>query len=326
MKKYLFSAFMLTAGLAGNVQAVSLEFKFDVNSSGPSMYACDAGIKHDDHYGRICYDRETKESCDPKLCTSEEQCNCVCTGGATTDVGEYKQDYLKTSYAPWTDNGEVPYNTVHKTVSAGKEHFNRVFPLRAEWDHQLTNLSFNLGSERYGAEFYVDICYRGPQIEYWKAYKDTHLPLNDYPNFAVKAQSTITDLITSNGLKYSKLSDLKVKAIVTCDLQGAGLFQTAEVYNHYDLSQAHEIYDISSPDYNRMTGFQPFNAGSNLFLINDWINLGNGKTPRFCKVRYVFRENRRDDYSHPLAQIRKWKHHKAKICTYTDISEPDTLE
>lgn len=376
--KMLLSLALVLSTYAFNASAVSLEFAFDVNSSGVSIYPCDAGIKHEPHSQRVCYDRVAQESCDPNLCTTEEQCNCVCTGGATADDGEYRMDFMKASYTDWSENGEyAPSNVSSVAVSAGQTDFNRIFTNKNEWDKQLTSLTFNLGSERYGSEYYLDVCYRGPQIEYWMAYQNsTNQNANYWPNFSIKLQATVTDLASSNGLRYSQLANLKVKTITTCDVQGEGQYIYAHSGvggsdngnngnnngnngnhngiengngangNHgngnngngnngnsgntdgqyvYDNAQAHQITGVTGGDKNFTTNFASFNAGGNLFLLNDWINLGNAKTPRFCKTRYVFIENVRNNSVNPLSQIRKWQNHKARICTYTDIQESINL-
>lgn len=315
---------------AVSAMAVSLEFAFDVNSSGPSIYPCDAGIRHARHTDRVCYDRVTQASCSPVLCTNLDQCNCVCTGGASNGDGEYRQDFLSAKYAAWTENGSyAPSSVSSATVPAQESGFARMFTNKNEWDKQITSLSFNLGSERYGTDFYLDVCYRGPQIEYWQMYQgQSNSDQNFFPNFAIKLQATVTDLVTANGLKYSTLADLKVKTEVVCDVQGLGNY----VYAHsgtssttnpvYDNAQAHDLVGVTGGDKNFSTSYAAFNAGSNLYLLNDWINLGNANTPRFCKIRYTFTENARNNTANPLAQIRRWKHHKARICTYSEISEP----
>lgn len=326
MKKLSLLALVLMM-CAVNAFAVSLEFAFDVNSSGPSIYPCDAGIRHMKHTERVCYDRVAQVSCNPALCTTQEQCNCVCTGGASNGDGEYRQDFLKASYADWTENGSyAPSSVTSGAVSAQEAGFARIFTATNEWDKQITNLSFNLGSERYGTDFYLDVCYRGPQIEYFQHYgTQTNSDVNFFPNFAIKLQATVTDLVSSNGLKYSTLADLKVKTEVTCDVQGLGAYVYAYSGSStnpvYDNAQAHQLLGVTGGDKNFSSNYVAFNAGSNLLLLNDWVNQGNAKTPRFCKVRYSFIENARNNSVNPLAQVRKWKNHKARICTYTEISE-----
>lgn len=302
-----------------NVMGASLEFKFTVNSSGPSIYACDAGLKHAPHKEQVCYDRVTMDSCNPSRCTDEVQCNCVCTGESRSDAGEYRHDFLNASYAAWTENGERTTNISSASKAANTDSFNRVFTSNNEWNKQLTKLSFNLGSERYGAEFYLDICYRGPQIDYYAANS-----LADTPNFLLKAQATVTDVDTNNGMSYSSLSDLQVRAVTACDQQGKGAYVYAgNGDGSYDNALLNEITSdvtVAAGQFQYSTPFSGFNTGSNLFLIDRWINNGNTYTPRFCKVRYYFKENKRNS-NDLISTIRKWKIQKAKVCTYTSVNE-----
>jgi hypothetical protein len=70
--------------------------------------------------------------------------------------------------------------------------------------------------------------------------------------------------------------------------------------------QSHQITDVSGGDKNFFTNYTSFGSGGNLVFLNDeWINYGNGKTPRFCKIRYSFIENIRNSSNGSLSQIRK---------------------
>ena len=313
------SLFLMFLFITTNAMAASIEFKFDINSSGPSIYPCDAGLMHEPHDERVCYDRVTSDSCNPNNCIDEVDCNCVCTGaGSNNGQGEYRLDFLNASYADWTENGDTASNVKSKNVAAKDNKFGRVFTGKEEWEKQLTKLSFNLGSERYGAEFYLDICYRGPQIEYHMAGS-----INDTPNFFLKSQATVTDINTNNGLNYSSLADLQVKAVAICDQQGVGTYVYAhDNSNNYDDPLAHQIENSMANfgQYYKATNYSGFNTGSNLFLIKEYINKLNTKTPRFCKIRYSFKENKRNT-GDLLSQIRKWKIQQAEVCTYTSINE-----
>lgn len=315
----------IVAIVAMSAQAASLQFKFDVNSSGPSIYACDAGLKHAQHNERVCYDRVTKDSCNPGACTDDNDCNCVCTGGYNSDDGEYRHDFVTASYADWTDNGDYAGTISSNKKIAGTTSFNRIFSSRDEWNRQLTALSFNLGSERYGAEFYLDVCYRGPQIEYYYAGQFAG-GSNNSPNFQLRAQATITDL-SSTIKTYEELSGLVVKARAVCDLQGKGSYKYAGTGNPasgttYNDALAHEINgdQVNGNQFLASTNYGAFNFGQNLFLLQEWVTLGTSQTPRFCKIRYTFLESKRND-NDLLSQLRKWKHQKAQICTYTEINE-----
>lgn len=298
---------LLLALLSQSVFAVELDFTFNVNSSGPSIYPCDAGIKHASHSNEICYDRETEKTCDPTLCQDGEVCDCRCTGGNDPDDIDYTQDFLTVAHADWVDSGSPLPQTTAATVIASDTDFSRIFTDKDEWNKQISALTFNLGSERYGTEFYLDVCYRGPQIDYRRN--------NASNKFRMNLQSTITDLISTNGLKYSEVSDLKVRVEGTCDLQGTGAYSDAAS----DDALAHQIKGVTGGDKNFSTKDASFKAGANLVLVNEWINNSSNQAPRFCKVRYYFSENMRNNTSNPLSQIRKWQNQQARISTFSDI-------
>jgi hypothetical protein len=313
-----------------NAFAVSVEFKFDVNSSGPSIYACNAGIKHQAHSDRVCYDRVTAKSCSPANdCRNEVDCNCVCTGSTTAD-GETRHDFLTVSSAEWTDNGVAAGPAVIKNLYAPETAFNVAFneSAKEEWTRQLTKMSVNLGSERFGAEFFLDICYRGPQIEYYFAAQNGGFgsAANATPNFAVKAQATVNDIVSTNGLRYSQLADLKVRAQVVCDQQGKGNYLYAGSHSPagqttYDTVLTDIVgVSIGGGQYSKNVNLRDFNSYNSAYLVDEFINVNNAFTPRFCKIRYSFIENRRNDQN-VLAQLRKWKLQKAEVCTFTEINE-----
>jgi hypothetical protein len=196
---------------------------------------------------------------------------------------------------------------------------------------QLTKMTLNLGSERYGTEFFLDICYRGPQIEYWAASLEDAFDPNGIgtPNFALKAQATINDIISHNGLRYSQLADLKVKTEVVCDQQGRGNYVYAGTGNPHGYTQYDKIVtdingmNAAGGEFHEWTKYRNFNNYQNAYLIDKFINVNNAYTPRFCKVSYSFLENRRNDLQNPLKQLRKWKLQKAQVCTFTEINEKD---
>jgi hypothetical protein len=285
--------------LSSSAFAVSVQFNFDVNSSSPSVYPCDAGLRHDAHASAICYNRDTQEACTPS--TSTESQDCVCTGPASQ---ENVMDSMIAETADWSDNGDIPANTSPATVVAGESTYSRIFSGNTEWTKKITNLTFNFGSSRYGTEFYLDVCYRGPQIR-----------AQGNPNHAVVLNSTITDLVSAN---YSDLSDLNVKVTVNCDLQGQGSQQGIP-----DLL-TNQISGITGGDINHSTEYSSFASGATLTLLNEWVNNGNKNIPRFCKIRYSFLENMRND-SNPMAQLRRWQRQQARISTLTQIAQKNTL-
>lgn len=315
MKKFLVAAFFALTAMSA--QAVSLSFKFEVASSGTSLYACNAGLKHARHSERVCYDRrDTSKSCNPKVCKAGQACNCVCTGGfditseSFSDDGEFRLDFLAARVANWSDNGEAPTNirTVRKTAGKNANLANTYSTVVEEnqmFNNQLLSLNFELGSERYGAEYFVDVCFRAPQINYSGTFDN-----GDKINWGVNLATTITNIAGSNSgtdwnldsnhtvfhsTPYHTLANLTTEATLICKVKGS---TTPLEYNY---------------------GPSTFDAGQLVSFVN---NLQIAKDLKGCYVRYTFKETNRSG----LSSVRKWKKQQARICTYTSFNESSDLE
>ncbi|KYG62330.1 protease [Bdellovibrio bacteriovorus] len=318
---------------AQNANAISLRFKFKTFSSGPDIYACNAGLRHEASAHKVCYFEDTKTACTPQECNGTV-CNtrCVCTND---NGGEYLMDYMKGSYSTWNQS-KVEWNQTwtSTTAQAGQGAYNTLVPHADAFKNRIKELSFNLGSELYGAEYFVDICYRGPQIEYFED--------GVTANWSLQAQATATDFIANavnggdntqdgltmnpTGIKYTTLAGLKVQAITVCDLQGMGQIQksrnNAGYYNTLDNEASFSNWN--SP----MQASGDFYTKSNQVQINSVANLINStidnstKAPRFCRIRYIFSETDGAAGSQVLSKnLRKWQRHGAELCTYTKIEE-----
>ncbi len=331
MRKLLLSAAWLLALSAQNAFAINLTFQFDVNSSGPSIYACNAGIKHV-AATNVCFDRNTNLACTPGCAAGvESQCkggatpsSCVCTGENydSGTQGTWRLDFLQANSALWTDNQvQSGASTAHLLAADGSANYSQItagsFPVLNAYGRQLKDLTINLGSEVYNAEYFVDICYRGPQIDY--RHNGQSVP---GLNFALKANATVFDIKLADGQSYRALSGLQVKAEAKClmndefdycladlipgETSGCGT-TTATAHTYGKVSNNGVFVDMSGSAINVAK------------LIADASMNSNGQvTPRFCQVRYSFQETSR--------KIRKWKLQQARICTYTEISEPSTVE
>lgn len=323
--------------VATQASAVSVRMKFKTFSSGPSVYACNAGLMHRESSVRACYFEGTNQACTPSTCSNTStvcDTRCVCT---TAGGGEYLKDYMIGSTLKWADNGVVGETNVQShTKGAGELLFNQLVSDGDAINTRIKELRFNLGSELYGAQYFVDVCYRGPQIEY---YKD-----GVSARFSILAQVAATDFLatganggdnnrdglvipgTVDGQKYTELADMKVKTYVNCDLQGEGLLRyslNGLIANtgSYNTS-VNELLFVISP----LTGL-PI-GGTDLYMVSTaqsvtatGVNLldthlvNSTHAPRFCKVRYVFTENGVNS----TKNLRKWQRHGAEMCTFTDI-------
>ena len=202
MKKAILGLALL--GLSSSTQAVQNTFTFDVLSSGPDIYACNAGIKHVNPRGQVGYDVNDSVT-------------------RTNDQGDYLQDVMMFSlkeYQQW-NNTVTNYVTAQRVRANGADDWVTATgfsgmksdsPTRHKTGYGtadeksivLSDLTYELSSERYGTEYFVDVCYYGPRFH--SGAVGTH--------FVTDAEVTFTNLWFKN---YRKKSNLLVKAKLKCD-------------------------------------------------------------------------------------------------------------
>lgn len=337
----------LALGMAQNVHAISLRFKFKTFSSGPSIYACNAGIRTPTMTKNVCYFEGTTDTCNPADCTNGRTCEnrCVCSGSTG---GDYLMNYFAGTHIDWKDNGVVGDTNPVRVTGNGNDAWKSMLSDEDSWKKTIKDLTFNLGSELYGAQYFVDVCYRGPQIEYFED--------NVQANFSLRAQASATDFLASgaedddenehgsvpstvDGKKYTELAGLKVQSFIVCDQQGVGDFKNArnlnDEYNTTDTSAAFKVDSASGLPTGANDRSDLFSSSSSAFinasaldlfggsLGTNWLNRNDTHTPRFCRVRYVFTESNAGQTSN--VNLRKWQRHGAEVCTYTAIEEGDSI-
>jgi hypothetical protein len=333
-------------GMHSDAEAISLRFKFKVFSSGPDIYACNAGVRHKSTTSQVCYFEGTTTACTPNDCRDKGICDtqCICTGNSG---GDSLMDFLKVTRVDWKDHraagdnlSDTNVQTLTRSAPTNGAWAQAIADNAATWETRIKDLSFELGSELYGAEYFVDVCYRGPQIEYFA----NGVPVNSQ----LQAQASATDFLATapnpgdnsrdgltipgvvDGKTYGDLSGLQVKAFFTCDLQGEGNYK----YAHNGSSAASGSYNTSVNEatfaLDGSTGYPASGgdlfgssgsfstlAGNGLDLINSMIVSGT-HSPRFCKIRYVFTETNEKS---ALPFMRKWQRHGTEVCTYSRIEE-----
>lgn len=329
MKRLVLATAMAIFAMASSANAISLRFKFKTFSSGPSIYACNAGLKSAAVGKKVCYFEGTTNACTQNDCKDGQVCNtrCVCAGD--NNGGDYLMNYGKVTTMSWADHGETPSNPETKSFASTNQQWSKaIADDAAAFNYTIKDLSFNLGSELYNAEYFVDICFRGPQIEYYLDNVDS--------NWTRTLQVTATDFIADGinpgdnsrdglnipaavvGKKYSTLAGLKVEAKMVCDLQGLGVYKYSNVNGSYNTT-------VNEANINLTSGLDFLSNHTETALQGNAVDFvknqsfTNGlKAPRFCKIRYTFKEtNGRSS----LPMFRKWQRHGAEICTYTDITE-----
>ncbi|MEN9723477.1 MAG: hypothetical protein RJB38_1463 [Pseudomonadota bacterium] len=333
-KKLLVAAAMLVAAVSPEAHARGVRFTFKTFSSGPSIYACNAGIRSPGQYKSVCYFEGTTDVC------SSGQTRCTCSGGVADFVG----NFIEVTHQDWKDNGASTATNVTRVATASRGAWNMAVADSTAWGKTIKELTFNLGSELYGAQYFVDICYRGPQIEYFEEGINAA--------FALRAQTSTTDFSawganpgdnstaglsipgTVDGKKYSELAGLKVQSFVVCDQQGLGTYQYARNnsghYNYASTSaafkygtdglpsganEAADLFASSTAAAVTASAMDIFGGTAGTYYLNS----GNSYAPRFCKVRYVFSET--NAFQTTGVNIRKWQRHGAQITTWTGIDQ-----
>lgn len=345
--KRLFKTMATTAItlMAMQANAIQVTYSFRVNSSGPSIYPCNAGLMTKNPFRGdkvACYTEIDHKPCNGGCvgldCEGGEKPapranigggaftwtnntpppgpgpknNCVCT----TEEGRENGNYLHANYRKWGDVQD-PHADV---VSGGNYGFNQIFDEVNAYNKVLEKLSFNLGSELYTAKYFVDICYRGSQIDY--SHFDT--------KWNILAEASVTDYGYGANYNqgYSKLAGLKHKAYVICTLQN----KSCESGNCSDRDLEINSYNVAQFNSNFLDALGQGNFQYS--ATSGWLNTAPGaftqlidkeyesltyhkKATKFCKIRYVFEET--NGLTEAGAKHRKWQKHGADVCTHTKI-------
>ncbi len=372
--------------------AKELTFSFDVHSSSGEIYPCDAGMVQRDS-GQFCHFKGTSKACNaadigrtpaavgagdavdintglPVLQPGSDAYACICSGA---NGGNYLMNFIRYKAAPWVGtaagspdpnhlgwgpavNGVAQGSREGVTVSSHMRGGNALAAnsVSQSLATQLEAVNFNFGSELYGAQFFVDFCYRGPQIPY---YLSEGNPQNALASFSTKAHITSTNpFLAGNGVKtrdYVSMSELTLSWDMACDQQGLGEFK----YDHNgrgefdtfltDLTDTGARSNLSSAYTSANGQSMTPSAGStwignlsgatNEFKLagsksssdlstqqqqwifgnpsSSWIALNNSKTPRFCKLRAYFAEKPFRD------RERAWQRADARFIMYWSVEE-----
>lgn len=321
-----------------DANAISLRYKFKVDSSGPRMYACNAGIMAQVSNNKVCYFEGTTNTCTPTTCSDADKVchsSCVCS---STGGGDYLMNYGKLKWvgqSPATGSGSKTFRGV-----SGSQ-YEQAFSDSEAWGRRITDLSFHLGSELYSAKYFVDICYNGPQQEYYEDNITANFVLNYAQAYAIDAlytgktpgENSRDGMLMGQG-SYTSSANVKVEAFMVCDLQGIGTYVYARNnQGKYDTldNEANFVFGANQTPINASEGSSSFFSssapvsltGSTVDLMKDKTINNTTKAPRHCKVRYVFTET---NWKSSVPKLRKWEKEGAEMCTYTEISEPAVLQ
>lgn len=243
MKKLFIASLSLVAAFNASADAIN-KFTWTFSSSDDKMYVCNAGIMHSF----------------PK--TGHVDAN---SGGLNSGLTTTTHDWITLNYNTLDMNMDKGPNQTAK-IEAGTA-FNSAFSNTDAFKRVVTSMNVLLGSENYGAKYYVDVCYRGNQFDWSGGI------VADYK--LVQNQLTYNELTDASYDQYRNNADLKVSSVTSCtrdadiNTAGAGLV---------------DMHNPASVTISGTTQAVPFVQGNGVSL-----NIGNAQ-PKFCKTRYIIEE------------------------------------
>jgi len=301
-----------------SAQAIESTFTFKVLSSGPNIYACNAGIRHINTADQYGYDYGSGSD-------SVAHTTTVNPGNYLQDAYWYKfvelveEDFY--AVGPTRGKGHKRANGSSNFVLADATAPYNLVDAAKDFDaHRvggwygnpkaLSGLQIELSSEVYGAEYFVDVCYTGSRDQ------SDHVSVG--VRLAAKASVMFEDLTGTlqdsdhNGIgdsetnlgslnrKYNDLAGLKVKAELVCSEKGS---ITTSLKN----PAGNGFADVSASNT-----FVAFNGNTVNRISQGGAN--NGNDAHKCVVRYSFKETSK--------KIRLNKLHGVKVILKTAITDP----
>jgi hypothetical protein len=307
---------LVTMLLGNSAEAISLRFKSKIFSSGPDIYACNAGVASAFLQNSICYFGGKKENgfCTPSSCSNaKENCNtdCVCL-----DKGAQGDSYINKLVLKSNIYDSNSSSQTHTKVAAGPA-FQSVFTGTDAWNRKVYDLATYFMTEAYTGSYFVDICYRGSEIPDGGGYfvistEAAAIPflVSDLSGYnALDNNRAGLDFNDANllGKLYTDRAELSVERFVVCgDTKAASDFVINPTTGVPTGGAAGNRFYSSSAEMQLRSSAQSKSHGS---VID----------PKFCKFRYVFRET---NWKSATPNKRSNKGEGAEVCTYTKISDP----
>lgn len=236
------------AALWGHFAHHSMDMYGECPTQSKQPYACNAGIKHLAPTATICYQNDnflTSTNCD-----DSENCTC-----SYAQDEQNKLDYLKLDYSN-IDGQEIEGSKL--TQASKTAQYATAFD-RSEFGKykiETETLNFNLGSERIGSEYFVDICMESPGAD-------------NREKFNLDIALTLADGVL-NQSPYVSMTNLKIKTEIYCKKNMKNL---NKVFRNL-------VYE---------TSYNSYTTGG--MFLNPSISKND-----FCVVRHLFKENQNISY------------------------------
>ena len=274
-KTVLLASWILSVVLMAPPAFADIEINTTTTSGGGSggtpgnpdeaLYLCNTGISH------------PRPAVTPRRdCTESEDC-----------VSE-------TSFDPARGNDFLRINT-SQTLVAPVSGRAVMSSNAQQWYNNITDLSVNLSSEAYGASYNLDFCYRGP-VAYYKKDKKTGCAEGQTESGGycygdptkVDPKKPLIDLsqgiynlgtfLAASGNAYLQNTQLKGRFHYVCSFRAA------------NGTGARGLGDTADPSLSLGSGSGQFTSLSSLSMFTAQLNNNPKAVPRFCLVRFEFKE------------------------------------
>ncbi len=308
----VFLLFLLVIGLSQS-EAISLRFKSKIFSSGPDIYACNAGVASAFLANSVCYFKGTKNFCTPTSCSNaKENCNTNCK---CIDKGGQGEAYINKLLLKFRGyNTTTPPVAIPDKVAMGPK-FESVFSSLDSWDKEINDVNTKFMTEAYTGAYFIDICFRGTQIPDGGGTFVFSTEASAIP-FVVKDVSGYTALDNDRtgldfdmlGQIYTEKANLTVERFVVCGPTKAA--------SDFVLNGTTGVPSGPASGYS----FWSPSAEASLRASSQTVSHGLTIDPKFCKVRYIFRET---NWKDATPSQRDNQGEGAEVCTYTKISDPN---
>lgn len=269
---------------------------------GVDGYICNAGIKYRLPISELCFIPNTSTACDPSLSD-----NCVCTN--STDTNHHKLNFLAAGYSSYTSGS---YNTTTTTVSSGVNTFTQLFADNT-FGNRIDSLTIHLGSDRYTAEYFIDVCYHGHDREWYRN--------------GNSRQTRVSGTVTStnfnpggSGLSYISLAGPMILSSTTqirCDQQGVGTYKWGDARTRSGNGSpgAGDYTSLVMDTWDKITtlgsSVSITSSGGAVSVFNN-VSMAAGYGVRFCLIRYVIQETN-------TGNLRKWQRADANFQISTSV-------
>jgi hypothetical protein len=246
------------------------------------IWACNAGIVHKDHTDTSCFDMNQGGV---QVTSCQGLNNCLCSGDSLPQ-SLFQFDFMSFNSAPYL-RGQTLAPFSSNEVTSGRYTYEQASQSQGtDRLEEEQGVSFFLGSERFGTQYFADIC--------WE-YLDDSLK---NAKMKIVADLFLTEDLFNSGNGYLSTAEVSQKSAVFCDKSNSN----GQVYN-YNTTPVYTTTEL------------PYVGGTRSIQTTD-------QGSRSCFVRMLFKENQKD-ILRPYDLKKVQRHSKLEVTPVGDIGGTD---